>query len=319
MFYSLETAGVDSAKTMMSKDDEKAMSILEKCTIQRADGHYVHYVQMPNSYDMALKRFTCLEKKLKNDCNLNDIFNKTISEYISKGYITKIANDRITSTKEKKVWYLPIFPVFNKDKPGKTRIVWDAAARAHGTSLNDMLMKGPDMLCSLPSILIRFREKAIAICGDIEQMFHQVFIREEDRNAQRFLWRGESDGEPDVYVMNVMIFGASCSPCISQYVKNINADKFISKYPTAAAAIKNNHYVDDYLDSVDTVEEAITLAQNVKYIHGMAGFNIRNWICNNKSVLAAMNDSNGRQQKSLNLGNEIEIEKVLGVFLEIIR
>lgn len=77
------------------------------------------------------------------------------------------------------MWYLPIFVVLNKNKPGKSRVVWDAAATTNGLSLNSFLLKGPDLLVSLPAVLFSFRQKAVAICGDIEEMFHQIFIRPE--------------------------------------------------------------------------------------------------------------------------------------------
>ena len=70
--------------------------------------------------------------------------------------------------------------------------------------------------------------------------------------------------------MKVMIFGASCAPCISQYVQNINASKFEMKYPLAAAVIKENHYVDDFLASMDTPEETINLAREILFIHRQA-------------------------------------------------
>ena len=77
-------------------------------------------------------------------------------------------------------------------------------------------------------------------------MFHQVYIRSEDRDVQRFLRREcDEDKVPDVYVMDVMIFGATCAPSISQYIKNINATQFENDFPIAAKSIKENHYVDD--------------------------------------------------------------------------
>ena len=161
-FYSIETTGIDNPGKVLSIEEQKSMSILQKYTIQRPDGHYEtsllwrnEYVELPKSYEMALKRYICLDRNLRKDDSLNSVFYITISEYISKGYITKITKDYLATDKKEKVWYLPIFPVFNKNKPGKTRIVWGAVAKANGISLNDMVVKGPDMLCSLPSILIR--------------------------------------------------------------------------------------------------------------------------------------------------------------------
>ena len=62
-----------------------------------------------------------------------------------------------------------------------------------------MLEAGPDLLESLIAELIRFRQHTVAIVGDILDMFLRVKVIEEDRGAQRFLWRGENrDKEPDV-------------------------------------------------------------------------------------------------------------------------
>lgn len=64
--------------------------------------------------------------------------------------------------------------------------------------------------------------------------------------------------------MNVATFGSTCSPSSTQYVKNLNAMEHSEEFPKAARAITENHYVDDYLDSVDTVDEAVQLAMDVQ-------------------------------------------------------
>ena len=88
-------------------------------------------------------------------------------------------------------------------------------------------------------------------------MFHRVTVKEDDYYSQRFLLRScNHDAKPDVYVLQVMSFGASCSPSLAQYVKNANAREFEHIYPRAAKSIMGRHYVDDMLDSVDSVQEA---------------------------------------------------------------
>jgi len=77
-------------------------------------------------------------------------------------------------------------------------------------------------------------------------MFHQVLIRPEDRCSQRFLWRdGDDERDPDVYEMNVMTFGAACSPSAAHYLKTMNALKYRDSDPRAVKAITDYHYVDD--------------------------------------------------------------------------
>lgn len=101
------------------------------------------------------------------------------------------------------------------------RVVFDGAAKVNGVSLNSLLLKGPDQMSSLIDILRRFREKLVAAVGDIAEMFPQIKIRAEDIHAQRFLWRnGDKNKKPDQYVLEVMTFGANCSPTSAQFVKN---------------------------------------------------------------------------------------------------
>ena len=85
-------------------------------------------------------------------------------------------------------WYLPHHPVFNPQKPGKVRVVFDCSAKHHGTSLNDQLLQGPDLTNSLVSVLSRFREDQIVLMSDVEAMFHQVRVRPSDCEALSFLW-----------------------------------------------------------------------------------------------------------------------------------
>ena len=67
------------------------------------------------------------------------------------------------------------------------RVVFDGAARVNETCLNENLLKGPDFLNNLFSVLLKFRSGRYALTSDIKQMFHQVKIIPSDRNALRFL------------------------------------------------------------------------------------------------------------------------------------
>ena len=88
-----------------------------------------------------------------------------------------------------------------------------------GCSLNEQLLKGPDFLNCLIGVLIRFRKEAVAVCADVEKMFHQVLVDPNDRKYLRFLWWPEGDlsAEPQVYNMNVHLFGATSSPSCAQF------------------------------------------------------------------------------------------------------
>ena len=56
-----------------------------------------------------------------------------------------------------------------------------------GNSLNKNLLTGPDVANNLVGVLLRFHQGKIAFAADIEQMFHQIRVREEDKVSLRFL------------------------------------------------------------------------------------------------------------------------------------
>ena len=47
--------------------------------------------------------------------------------------------------KDEECWYLPLFGVYHPNKPNKIRGVFDSSAKQGGISINDVLLKGPDL------------------------------------------------------------------------------------------------------------------------------------------------------------------------------
>ncbi|XP_067615344.1 uncharacterized protein [Eurosta solidaginis] len=263
---------------------------------------------------MVLKRLKSVERKMNCNAEFAKVYKEIIDSYIRKGYARKLTtSESILSSPH--TWYLPHFAVANPNKPGKLRFVFDAAAQVNGISLNSCLLKGPQEYKPLPSILFRFRERAVGLCGDIKEMFHQILIRPEDRCAQRFLWRnGDSGQPPDIYEMCVMTFGAACSPCTAHYVKTRNALEHVddNRYTSrTVTAILENHYVDDLADSFDSAKEAITVANQVREIHKEAGFELRNFTSNSEEVIAALGGVD--VDKAIGLKDGLQTERVLGL------
>ena len=290
-YFSLESQG--KPYQLQSADNERASALLQETTKRVGERFETGLLwksdmgDIPDSCSMATKRLQCLERKLDPESIAN--VTQQIDNLVSKVYARKLSPEETNTNSNE--WYLPIFTVKNPNKPNKIRLVWDAAAKVNGTSLNSMLLKGPDLNCSLLSVLFGFRMHKIAISADIKEMFHQVRIRKEDQNFQRFLWRnGDLTRDPDTYVMEVMTFGAACSPCSAQFAKNKNALEFENQYPRAVKSILNHHYVDDLLDSTDSVKDAIRLAKDVANVHKKGGFLIRNFRSNSSEVLLNIQD-----------------------------
>ncbi|XP_054264944.1 uncharacterized protein LOC128987889 [Macrosteles quadrilineatus] len=253
--FEIENYGVSLVEddNVKSVEDEKALKILEDTTKKVGDRYESGLLWnledfiYPLSYENALKRLKGIEMKMARDENFHNKYKAKITDYEEKGYIRKLRDDE-ANVINYRTYYLPHFGVINPNKPDKLRLVFDAAAKANGWSFNDGLLSGPDLLNPLPAVLLKFRLRKFAIAGDIQEMFHQVRIRKEDVDSQRFLWREDPNNEPDTYIMEAMIFGSTCSPSTALYVVNSNAKRFLQIYPEASKAILCSEYMDDLLD-----------------------------------------------------------------------
>ena len=106
---------------------------------------------------------------------------ETINHYISKGSVRKLTQNEIRNTSDI-TNFISHHCVLNPKKPDKVRAVFDA--KFTGISLNDNLLKGPDLLNSLITILICYRLGQYAAIADIE---HQLKVKESDQDTLRFL------------------------------------------------------------------------------------------------------------------------------------
>ncbi|KAH8339623.1 hypothetical protein KR067_011866 [Drosophila pandora] len=311
--YSLETL---VPRKLYSAEDKLAVKILEE-TCQEKSGEYeVGFPwrggidKLPESRGNALKRLTCIKKKVSQEPDMYEKIDAQVRNLLDKGYAVKLSKEE-TCRENSRTWYLPIFIARNPNKPSKLRLVWDAAAKSHGCALNDYLLRGPDCLNPLIEVLLAFRVNKIVICGDIAEMFHRINIREEDMHAQRFLWYDRSSDKVETYVMRAMTFGISCAPFIAHFVRDKNAEVHQEDFPLALNAIQKAHYVDDYIDSMRNEQEAIQTTRQVIEVHQRGGFEIRNWSSNLKEVLKSL-QSNG------NVGSQKPVdfcstEKILGM------
>ncbi|VDI39381.1 Hypothetical predicted protein [Mytilus galloprovincialis] len=195
-------------KNLMSVEDKQALDIMES-SITYEDGHYKlglpwrdKNISLTNNIAMAQARLQQLKRKLERDDTLHKMYTTTVNEYIEKGYAKEVSN---IDSESKRMWYLPNHPVTNVNKQGKVRIVFDCAAKYQGISLNSKLLQRPDLMNSL--------------AADIEAIFHQVRVQEEDCDALRFLWwpDGDLNQKPRSYCMQVHLFGATSSPSCAGY------------------------------------------------------------------------------------------------------
>lgn len=111
--------------------------------------------------------------------------------------------------------YLPMFSVFHHKKPESIRVVFDASAMYQDISLNSVLLQGLDMMNSLLGILLRFRRERIAITMDVQHMFYNFKVPNDQRCYLRFIWhKGNDFNQPLVdYQMIRHRQWPSCARC----------------------------------------------------------------------------------------------------------
>lgn len=291
-FWEAENSGViPESKVSMSVEDKEALAIMEQ-SVKLEHWHYqiaLPWKQfppfLPYNRFIAERRLQTLKNRLLLDSELLENYKATIEQYLSKGHARRVPLNEI-NVQDKPLWYLPHHPVLNK--PGKTRVVFDCAAKHKGTSLNDQLITGPDLTNSIVGVLMRFREEQVALSADIECMFHQIRVAPDDRDAFRFLWwrDGELTQQPIDHRMEVHLFGATSSPSGSSFAlrrtAKDNKDEFSKN---VVRTVKRNFYVDDCLKSVKSVEDAVEIVDRLREILSKGGFRLTKCSCNRSEVL----------------------------------
>ena len=160
---------------------------------------------------MAVKHFKVLENRFCKNLEYFQMYKKQINDYIKLGHAKLLSKEK-SSNFSNKTNYTPHRGVVNVNKPGTVRVVFDASAKCDNISLKDKLLPGIDYLNSLIGVLTKVKYGKYAIMGDIEKMFLQVKVKEEDLDALLFVWRDSDQDEISDYVMLSHLFGKKGSP-----------------------------------------------------------------------------------------------------------
>ncbi|XP_070527735.1 uncharacterized protein [Cardiocondyla obscurior] len=270
-----------------SKEEIECENFYIKTVSRRQDGRYV--VRLPfrvlnkfigESRSIALKRLFSLERKLTSNPNLKLEYERNIKKYKMLNHMSEI------KTPSDHGFYMPHHAVFKDlSNTTKVRIVFDASAKSNnGISLNDILMVGPTIQDKLLSHIIRFRSYNYVFSADIEKMYRQVLVHEDDRQFQRILWRENSVIK--TLQLNTLTFGVSSSPYLAIRTLHKLADDEVQSFPRASNVLKHHMYVDDLLSGADTVDEARAIRDEIIALLSRGGFAIRQWASNDLHIIS---------------------------------
>lgn len=306
----------------MSKEDHQFMNMVSQ-SAQLKDGHYSICLPlrnkslcMPNNRSVAEQRALNLRKRFIKDADYRAEYVAFMEDIVKKGYAVQINSAECEPTKAR-TWYLPHHGVRHPVKR-KLRVVFDCAASFGGTSLNQQLLQGPDLTSSLVGVLTRFRQENIAVMADVEAMFYQVAVKEEDTDLLRFLWWPEGNHQKELaeFKMKVHVFGATSSPSVATYAMQKCAADFEDEFgQEAATTVKKNFYVDDCLKSVEDEDAAVTLCSNLRGMLARGGFRLTKWASNSRKLLNSIPEderAQGFQDIDLKM-DSLPMERALGI------
>ncbi|XP_053989874.1 uncharacterized protein LOC128882320, partial [Hylaeus volcanicus] len=243
-----------------------------------------------DSRKIALATLFQLEKKFAKNPEFHKQYVATINESIELGHLVLEKNPPIDSH------YIPHHAVFKNSTTTKLRQVYNASNKtANGKSLNEQLVVGKIDQSSIFELIMRWREPKIAVIADLEKMYKQIRLNENQQHLQMILWRESCDEPIKSYKMTTVTFGLKDAPYLAIRSLHEIAQRVKEKYPRAAKAILKCFYVDDYSGGAETVDEALSILREMKQAFDEYGFNLRKIVSNSPELLEAIPECDKEQ------------------------
>lgn len=301
-----------------SVEEEMALREFERSTVRDTDGRFV--VRLPknkevscigDSYQIALRRFECLERRFAKDPTLFDQYYAFMNEYYQLGHMEKISLNDIEPSSTK--YFIPHHAVMKNDSTTtKLRVVFDASSRSSSDmSLNNILLKGPVVQSDLFDLLIRFRFPKFAMSADIEKMYRQILVNDNDRNLQLILWRNNPSLPISIFRLKTVTYGTTPAPFLATKCLHKLGEVNATCYPASSKILQRDFYVDDLITGADDIEQALQIQSELISILASAGFHLRKWCSNDPRLLQNVPDTDKEIQWSPK--SSVESVKTLGV------
>ena len=168
------------------------------------------------------RRLIRVDKKFGQDPKLREEYEKIVREQLEEG-IVEVAPETPTGDR---TFYMPHKPVVRESaSTTKVRMVFDASAKPHplANSINECMYTGPSLQPLLWDISIRARMSTHLVLADIQKAFLQIGVREEDRDAFRFLFN--INGPEKHQRFTRVPFGGESSPFLLGATLNYHYDQ----------------------------------------------------------------------------------------------
>ncbi|GFW20807.1 integrase catalytic domain-containing protein [Trichonephila clavipes] len=221
--------------------------------------------ELGDSKPAAISRLLPMERKFKNNLDFEKQYKEFMNEYKSQGHMSLVNSNSHTSDK-----YLNFLSHHAVIKPSSTtkklRVVFDASCKTtNGASLNSLLGVGPKLQRDIFEILLNFRIPRIIFTADIEKMYRQILIADEDQKYQQILWRNNSNENIRTYKLKTVTYGlASASFLPTRCIKQIALEN--KDNPNLSRTLQEDIYMDVLLSGSDTSNDAISICKDIAHV-----------------------------------------------------
>lgn len=233
----------------------------------------------------ALSRLKNVESKCKLNASFGKLYTEFMEEYEHLGHMRKVGIYPHDLTRNG--FFLPHHGVLRESSSTtKLRVVFDGSCKKlPQSSLNEELAAGPALQNDLPTIISRWRRFRIGFRADLEKMFRQILIKEEQQKYQQILWRSTKSKDISIYKLSTVTYGTTSAPFLSiRVLKQLALDEQ-EKYPLACRVLNSDTYVDDVISGADSITEAYELHSQLCNLLAEGKFNLRKWTTNSKELL----------------------------------
>ncbi|XP_031329398.1 uncharacterized protein LOC116160346 [Photinus pyralis] len=283
-------------------------------TTRGRDGRYtvrIPFKEAPtmvnSSRSLAVARLHQLEKKLEKEHRVREQYKAFLQEYIDLGHM------KLVPPKGEGRYYIPHQPVIKEaSATTKLRVVFDASATTRSRkSLNQTMHVGPRLQEELADILVRWRKHPVAFTADIQKMYRQINIHEDDQPLQTILWRFNQHQPIQEYQLTTVTYGTTAAPYLATRTLQQLAKDEEKEYPNASRVALTDFYVDDVLTGAQTIEEANQLQQELTAMLDKRGFKLHKWSTNKLQMLQSILDE--LRDPSVSQFKDEEMKKSLGI------
>ncbi|XP_055622604.1 uncharacterized protein LOC129766161 [Toxorhynchites rutilus septentrionalis] len=214
--------------------------------------------ELGDSFDMALRRFVQLERRLIHNDNLYAQYKIFMHDYMDQGHMMKV------DPAARDGYFMPHHAVLNPaSTTTKMRVVFDASANT--TS------------------------------ADITQMFRQIRVKQDDRKYQQIFWRSNQNDLLEVYQLATVTYGTACAPYLATRTLEQLCRDERDRFPLASKAGSEDLYVDDLLSGADTLNEALALQREFIDMMATGGFALYKWASNHPALLTRVSNAASEQ------------------------